>query len=46
MVSLVEDTKFSSFRLLPNTLDLKYNGDSNNLPLELVSNNKLKKILT
>lgn len=46
MVCLVEDKKFSSFRLLPNTLDLKYNGDSNNLPLELVSNNKLKKTLT
>ena len=27
-------------------ISLKYNGDSNNLPLELVSNNKLKKTLT
>lgn len=44
MVSLVEDMKFFFFCFLFNILDLKYNGNSNNLFLELVLNNKLKKI--
>ena len=44
MVCLAEDRPSSRF--LPNTLDLKYNGDSNNLPLKLLSHKKLKKTLT
>ena len=44
MVCLAEDRPSS--RLLPNKLDLKYNGDSNNLPLKLLSYKKLKKTLT
>lgn len=40
MVCLAEDRPSS--RLLPNTLDLKYDGDSNNLPLKLLSHKKIK----
>ena len=40
MVCLAEDRPSS--RLLPNKLDLKYNGDSNNLPLKLLSYKKIK----